>query len=112
MTEFSTQEFARRVLAARAGRGIRAVAQEIKISPATLSRVEHGHVPDLETFQKICLWLNVDPGSFLGFKQAAGIAPEVRMHFRKEAALKPGTAKALAELIKLAHQEMLEEERL
>jgi transcriptional regulator with XRE-family HTH domain len=112
MAEFSTQELARRVLNARAGRGIRSAAKEVGISPATLSRVEHGHVPDLETFHKICVWLNVDPGTFLGFKKRDALAPEIRMHFRKDTQPKPSTAKALAELIQLAHREMIEDERV
>ena len=32
-----------------------------------LSRVENGHMPDLETFAKISKWLGKDPREFLGF---------------------------------------------
>jgi transcriptional regulator with XRE-family HTH domain len=46
--------------------GVRAAAKEIGISPATLSRVERGYLPDLDTFGKICKWLNVDAGQVLG----------------------------------------------
>ena len=112
MPDFSTGEFAQRLAAARAGRGVREVAREIGISPATLSRVENGRVPDLETFQKICSWLKVDPGTFLGFRPTSTPAAEARVHFRKEGALKPRTAKALAELIQLAHKEMQEDEHI
>ncbi len=45
--------------------GIRVTATEIGISPATLSRVERGNLPDLETFAKICRWLEVDPAEVL-----------------------------------------------
>ena len=46
----------------RGSMGIRAAAGEIGISPATLSRIEHGSLPDLETLGKVCRWLGVDPG--------------------------------------------------
>src|SRR5258708_17445114 len=49
----------------RGGKGIREVAQEIGISPATLTRVEGGRLPDIATFQKICSWLRVNPGEIL-----------------------------------------------
>ena len=106
MGKFSTREFANRVSKARVGRGIRAVALEIGISHATLSRVEKGHLPDLETFQKICSWLKVDPNEFLGTKQVDRQTPEVRVHFKKDRTLHPETSKALAELIQLAHKEI------
>src|SRR5438046_9547536 len=49
----------------RGGRGIRQVAQEIGISPATLTRVEGGRLPDIATFQKMCSWLRVNPAEIL-----------------------------------------------
>ena len=87
--------------------GIRAVAGEIGVSPATLSRVERGFLPDLETFSKICEWVGVDPASVLGFKVKSGQIPKVAVHFKKESALAPGTAKALAEMVLAAHRAWL-----
>ena len=43
----------RKITDKRGANGIRAAAAEIGISPATLSRVERGNLPDLETFKKI-----------------------------------------------------------
>jgi len=51
----------------RGHRGLREVAAEIGVSPATLSRVENGQLPDLQTFSKMCRWLDTDPGAFLGY---------------------------------------------
>ena len=45
---------------------LRETATEIGISAPTLLRVESGRLPDLDTFGKICGWLEVDPGDFLG----------------------------------------------
>lgn len=36
------------------------VCGEIGISKATLSRIERGSLPDIETFIKICNWLQVE----------------------------------------------------
>ena len=47
--------------------GIRTTAREIGLSPATLSRVENGQLPDLANFTKLCQWLEVDPAGVLGF---------------------------------------------
>jgi|SRR5882672_2198486 len=113
MTKFSIQEFADQLSKARAGRGVREVAREIGISHATLSRVENGNQPDLETFQKICAWLKVDPSEFfLGKRPRGQQNSEVRVHFKKDRTLNPGTSKALAELIELAHKEMIDSERI
>jgi transcriptional regulator with XRE-family HTH domain len=102
---------ARRIGERRAGKGLRIAAQEIGISPATLSRVENGKVPDLETFGKICRWLGEDPGTYLGLRipEPAG-APKVRVHFKKGDAIKPDSAQALAEMILAAQQRLLDED--
>jgi transcriptional regulator with XRE-family HTH domain len=91
----------------RGGLGIRAAAVEIGVSPATLSRVERGFLPDLETFSKICEWVGVDPANVLGVKVKSGQIPKVAVHFKKEATLAPGTAKALAEMVLAAHRAWL-----
>lgn len=31
-------------------------------------RVENGRIPDIETFGKLCHWLQIEPGSFLDFE--------------------------------------------
>lgn len=102
-------ELARRVREKRAGMGIREAAKDIGISPATLSRIENGKVPDLDTFGRICDWTGDNPSAFLGLRTQATTPPRVQVHFKKESAIKPETAKALAELILLAQKRMLSE---
>lgn len=79
---------------------MRAAAVEVDISPATLSRVENGHMPDLATFAKICRWLDKDPREFLGF-EGAGTADQesATVHFRKKKTVSRPTAVALGDLI-------------
>ncbi len=87
----------------RGGQGIRKVAEDIGISPATLSRVENGKQPDLDTFRAICRWLNVDPSTLLGINTPSGVLPDmaapVHAHFRAHKAMSPDTANHLAKLI-------------
>lgn len=87
--------------------GVRAAAKEIGISPATLSRVERGYLPDLETFGKICKWLDVDAGQVLGVTPGATATPRVAVHFKKQATLSPTTAQALAQMVLAAHRAWL-----
>jgi len=102
--------FARRIQEKRAGKGIREAAKEAGISPATLSRVENGKVPDLDTFEKVCRWLGEDASIYLGTRATVGDVSKVRVHFKKGAAIKPESARALSEMILLAHQALIEEE--
>ena len=96
----------------RGGRGIREVAKEIGISHATLSRVERGYLPDLETFRKTCEWLGVDPGEVLRTKpRGAAATPSVAVHFKKDSALAPETAQALANLILAAQRALMATDR-
>lgn len=101
---------AQHILQRRDGRGIREAAKEVGISPATLSRVENKKVPDLETFGKICAWLGEDPATFLGLVPAPSATPRAQVHFKKEAAIRPESAKALSEMIVLAQEALLKEE--
>lgn len=92
------------VVAKRATLGVRAAAKEIGISPATLSRVENGHVPDLATFAQICRWLDEDPAQFLGMQPIAGKSESVQVHLRKSNTTSLETAAALGQLIVAAQQ--------
>ena len=91
----------------RGSTGIRATAKEIGVSPSTLSRVEHGHLPDLENYRKICTWLGIDPASVAATQTNPGKAGVARVHFKKDGAIRQETAEALAELI-LAAQRALD----
>ncbi|NET54488.1 MAG: helix-turn-helix transcriptional regulator, partial [Merismopedia sp. SIO2A8] len=50
----------------RGSLGLRAAAKEIgNVSTSTLSRVENGKMPDMETFLALCDWLEVPPASLI-----------------------------------------------
>lgn len=92
--------------------GIRATAAKIGISPATLSRVQNGHLPDLENFQKICRWLQIDPSKLLGFEAGAGTRPIAAVHFRKQQTMALETASALADMILAAQRALIARDEL
>lgn len=108
MSTPTLQTLGRKLLEKRGSRGIRAVAAEIGISHATLSRVERGLLPDLETFTKICRWLELDPGEVLRLKVSGSQgAPTASVHFKKDHAISPRTAQALAQMILAAQRALL-----
>jgi transcriptional regulator with XRE-family HTH domain len=88
----------------RGDRGIRAVAKEVGVSPSTLSRVEHGHLTDLENYRKICKWLGIEPAAVVGNAEAGARSGVARAHFKKDGAIRQETAAALAELILAAER--------
>jgi transcriptional regulator with XRE-family HTH domain len=65
MTHFNRDRF----VAALQDKGetytLREIADQTGVSAATLSRLERGTTPDLETFFAICTWLDVSPRVFM-----------------------------------------------
>ena len=104
MVKVDLTTLGQRVAKRRGGQGIRATAKEIGVSPATLSRIERGYLPDLETFRKVCDWLQIDPGEVLGSKVAGRDSSPAAVHFKKDAVIKPETASALANMILAAQR--------
>ena len=90
--------------------GVRATAAVIGISPATLSRVENGHLPDLANFRKICQWLQIDPATVLNVDTESMSRPLVSVHFRGPRTMAPATSAALAEMIRAAHDALITQE--
>lgn len=99
-------DLGRLLVAKRGSRGVRAAALEAGVSSATFSRVENGHMPDLETFAKLCKWLECDPREILGMGSNDGTAgsPAAVVHFKKKKTINMETAKALGELILAAQK--------
>ena len=90
----------------RGGRGLREVAEEIGVSAATLSRIESGKQPDIETFAKLCRWLGIDGGEVLGCSEQKESYITRSAHFRAAKTLKPDTAHHLGELILAIHRKL------
>lgn len=107
MPKVTLERIGRLALEKRGSTGVRAAAKEIGVSPATLSRVERGYLPDLETFRKICAWLGVDSGEVLGLTTPKPSTPQVTVHFKKSQALTTKTAQALGKMVLAAHRAWL-----
>lgn len=95
----------------RGGEGIREFAKKLGVSPATLSRIENGKLPDLETFSKICDKLDLDPSDILqvgkktsGHAPAATVTRAAHVHFKADPQQTPSAARDLAKLILAAQK--------
>ena len=66
MVKVTLQNLGTIVREKRGTRGLREVSAEVGTSAPTLSRIESGKMPDLQTFGKLCRWLGADPASLLG----------------------------------------------
>jgi transcriptional regulator with XRE-family HTH domain len=110
----STNQFNIRKLAAlirtkRGERGLRSVAHEIGgVSASTLSRIEQGNIPDLETFIRVVRWLGVSADEFMT-SSSAGVAPAdplklVEAHLRADRTLAPEAIDALSAMIRFAYK--------
>jgi len=87
----------------RGEKGLREIAKDIDVGPATLMRVENGHIPDIGTFAKVCKWLNEDPNEFLGLKPSGTDTKQgIVAHLKANRTLKKETVNALSKMILLA----------
>lgn len=108
MTRRALSSLGKMVHERRGDRKLRETAKEITISPATLLRIENGRIPDVATFGKICHWLQIDPGEFLGFDVKAPHTEDasgpiaISAHFKGGATPDPETANALGKMILFA----------
>lgn len=107
MAKIILQTVGKKLADKRGAKGIRETAREIGISHGTLSRLERGYLPDLDTFKKVCAWLDVNPNDILGVHTQSHQVPNVAVHFRKKQTLAPVTAHALAEMILAAQRALL-----
>lgn len=75
------------------------------VSISTLSRIEQGKIPDLSTFLKICVWLNVDPSEFAPDFQRneENHKEEILYHLRADSTLSKEVADALKQMIEIAY---------
>ncbi len=91
----------------RADKGLRAVAEEIgNVSHATLARIEQGKVPDVDTFIKICKWLNVSTETFIinnSMKQSTSAKDLAIAQLRADRELTKDTLQMLVKMIDMAY---------
>ena len=107
----SLDTFGQMIIEKRGALGVRAAAKEIGISPATLSRVENGNLPDLQNFKLICEWLDIKPNEILGFESSVDTGPAVAaVQFKKQPDTTQATAASLGAMILHARRSLLAED--
>ena len=109
MARLTLQNLGTEVRKKRGNGGLRETAREIGTSAPTLSRVESGKMPDLQTFSKLCRWLEVDPGEILNvtpqrMEEAADMIASA--HLKAKPEISPATARAFTNLIVKAQQRL------
>jgi len=88
----------------RGERGLREVAKEVGISVSTLSRVENGNLPDIDSYLKICKWLDVSIEFFTTRQQGAESKKQmVVANLRADKTLPKDISEALIKMINLAY---------
>ena len=107
---FNAQRLANMVRSKRGSRGLREAAKEIgNVSPSTISRVENGKTPDMDTFLALCHWLEVPPAELMrNTEDGENVdTPEaIEIQLRADKNLEPAIADALASLVKAAYKDL------
>jgi transcriptional regulator with XRE-family HTH domain len=93
----------------REKRGLRELAKEIgEVSFSTLSRIEQGNIPDIDTYIRICKWLDVTTETFIleGGKtmNTASTKDMVVAQLRAEKTLSKSTIDTLVSVIDMAYK--------
>lgn len=106
-----TERLANLVRNKRGSRGLRETAKEISnVSPSTISRVENGKTPDMETFLALCDWLEIPAAELIKNteeEEATLDTPEtITIQLRADKNLDPAIANALASLVKAAYKDL------
>jgi len=117
-TRLAVEKLAALIKAKRGKKGLRATASEVgEISASTLSRIEQGKMPDIDTFMRLCDWLEVTPEQFFEtdgeilqsdtqwpvLSPTMSTTEAIEVHLRADRELDPETADALANMVKAAY---------
>jgi transcriptional regulator with XRE-family HTH domain len=103
MQSINTGTLSEMIRSKRGNRGLREVAKEIGVSVSTLSRVENGNLPDIDSYMKICSWLEVSIDFFSDSEQPSSKKQVVVANLRADKTLPKETAEALIKMINLAY---------
>lgn len=113
-SEIDLRKLAALIAKKRDGRPFRVVVEEIGgVSSPTLSRIEKGRLPDLDTFIRICRWLNISPEELqheptkTQGEHNLSTKDEVCAFLRADRNLPVETATALTKMIDLAYQDVV-----
>jgi transcriptional regulator with XRE-family HTH domain len=104
MPNIDTRKLSEMIRSKRGNKGLREVAKEIgTVSSSTLSRIEQGNLPDIDTYVNLCKWLEVSTEFFTENSEDSN-ENKIVAHLRADKALSQETAEALIKMIKLAYK--------
>lgn len=109
-SQLNTDKLAQAIRSKRGNIGLRQVSKEIGgISYNTLSRLEQGNVPDVDTFIRVCKWLEMNPDDFIVDGIENDERPDKKMValLRADKTLPKSVADALIQMISLAYEQHL-----
>lgn len=111
-TYLDTEKIASLVRKKRGNRGLREVSKETSISVSTLSRIENGKLPDMETFGLLCDWLKVPPCLLFGNTEDIQLDTfeAISIQIRSDQNLDPAIAHVLLTLIKAAYRDLTQKQ--
>ena len=104
--ELNTDLLASMIKTKRGTSGLRAIVEEIGgLSASTLSRIEQGKVPDVDTFLKLCKWLEVSTDTFSNVKaENQELSKQaIIAHLKAEKELDPDQVDIIVKMINLAY---------
>ena len=104
MSTIDISSLSKLIIQKRGTKGMREISNSIGISPATLSRVERGRIPDLQTFAKICNWLKIEPSDIRGLETDRDTSVNAAVKFRKNDTIDKELAQSLANMIILTQK--------
>jgi len=114
-SQLDTDKLSHAIRLKRGTTGLRDAAKAIgEISFTTLSRLEQGHVPDVDTYILICKWLEMPTDAFIidGDKEHSGSDKKLVALLRSDKTLPRSVAEALIQMIALAYQKEMKSTHL
>jgi transcriptional regulator with XRE-family HTH domain len=102
--KIDTGKLSNMIKSKRDAKGLREVSKEIGVSAPTLSRIEQGKIPDVQTFMRICEWLGVSADEFAtGSASRVSSKKTIVAHLRADKELDSDTVNMLVKMIDLAY---------
>ena len=107
-----TLKFSEMIKSKRGKKGLRQLAAEIGVSASTLSRVEQGNLPDIDTYIKLCEWLDVSTEYFTSNTIDRNVQSDIVAYLRADTTLPQATSDALIQMIELAYASATKETKI
>ena len=108
--EFDIAGFHAALDAQRAAKGLnwKQVSEESGVSAATLTRMSQGRRPGVDGLALLLAWSGLDASVFVPGANASEPLAQISANLRADPNLKPESARALEDIIKIAYQQFRE----